>query len=201
MSIADGRLTLLDRSPLYFADTLPDVVQVHHGLQDVTIQHAVRLDQALVNLGRESPRYQFFTYQGGHHPGILNGHWHRVDRMLIELVAEVAVSEPVVVTTLPGMPDVVEITISLSQPSRFTVTADCQRAVIQPSGTGVGTPGYQVPGSIIRTVTFEPGAPLTQTLMIPVSGPLSASPSGLVVQLSGIDQASGDDSRVRARIS
>ena len=122
----------------------------------------------------------------------------------MELVAEVTVSEPVIVNTPPGMPDIAQITISLSQPSRFTVTVDCQIAAIQPSGAGgagIGTPGYQVLDSIIRTLTFEPGEPLTQTLMIPIPGPLSASPSGLVVQLSDVDQASRNDSRVRERIS
>jgi len=204
MSIADGRLTMLDRSPLYFADTLPDVVQVHHGLQDETIQHAVRLNQALVHQGRESPQYQFFTYPGGHDPAILDGHWHRVDRVLMELVADVTVSEPVIVNNPHGGPDVAQITISLSQPSRFTVTADCLIAAITPSVgamPGFGPSSPELSGSMITTVTFEPGQPLTQTLMIPVNGPLAAAPAGLAVQLSGVNQASGTGERARGRVS
>jgi dipeptidyl aminopeptidase/acylaminoacyl peptidase len=81
------RLELLRRSPVYFADRLPDV-QVHHGTADtvVPVGEAERLIEVVAALGRSAPGFEGFIYQGGtHNPLALPGSLPRTREFLSRL--------------------------------------------------------------------------------------------------------------------
>ncbi len=89
LSIAEVRLAMLRRSPVYFADRLPDL-QVHHGTEDdvVPVSEAERLIEALLGLGRGEPTFQHFIYEGGtHDPRALVGSISRTRAFLGRLTA------------------------------------------------------------------------------------------------------------------
>jgi dipeptidyl aminopeptidase/acylaminoacyl peptidase len=70
LSVEDGRLELLRRSPAWFADRLPSV-QLHHGTADtvVPVDEAHRLVGAMEDLGRGPPEFEAHLYSGaGHNP-------------------------------------------------------------------------------------------------------------------------------------
>jgi len=84
LALAEARMALLFRSPLYFADDLP-ILQMHHGELDTTldIAHSDRLDRMMRHLGARVPAYRYFVYPlGGHTPESLPGHADRVDRLI-----------------------------------------------------------------------------------------------------------------------
>jgi dipeptidyl aminopeptidase/acylaminoacyl peptidase len=66
--LAEVRLELLRRSPVYFAHLLPDL-QVHHGSADdvVPVGEAERLAEVMRGLGRAEPGFEVFIYEGGVH--------------------------------------------------------------------------------------------------------------------------------------
>ncbi len=69
-TIADMRPELLRRSPVYFADRLPQL-QVHHGTADdiVPVGEAERLISVMQGLGRVAPEFEHYLYEGaGHNP-------------------------------------------------------------------------------------------------------------------------------------
>ncbi len=65
---AEVRLELLRRSPVYFADMLPDI-QVHHGTNDtvVPVGEGERLIEVMLDLGRGLPEFESYIYEGGIH--------------------------------------------------------------------------------------------------------------------------------------
>ena len=84
LTLAEARMALLFRSPLYFADDLP-ILQMHHGELDTTldIAHSDRLDRMMRHLGARVPAYRYFVYPlGGHTSESLPGHADRVDRLI-----------------------------------------------------------------------------------------------------------------------
>ena len=75
VTIEEVRLELVRRSPVYYADRLPDV-QVHHGTADgiVPVGEAERLIDVMEGLGRGVPAFESYIYQGGgHNPLLLPG--------------------------------------------------------------------------------------------------------------------------------
>jgi dipeptidyl aminopeptidase/acylaminoacyl peptidase len=75
LTIDEVRLELVRRSPVYYADRLPDV-QVHHGTADgiVPVGEAERLIDVMEGLGRGVPAFESYIYQGGgHNPLLLPG--------------------------------------------------------------------------------------------------------------------------------
>ncbi|MHC4550151.1 MAG: alpha/beta hydrolase family protein [Planctomycetota bacterium] len=68
LTIEDVRPEILRRSPVYFADRLPQV-QVHHGTDDtvVPVGEAERLIAVMAALGRRAPEFEFYLYPGGGH--------------------------------------------------------------------------------------------------------------------------------------
>ncbi|MBI4513985.1 MAG: alpha/beta fold hydrolase [Gemmatimonadetes bacterium] len=68
LTIEDVRPELLRRSPVYFANRLPQL-QVHHGTADTTVPvgEAERLFEVMRDLGRGEPGFEFFLYPGGGH--------------------------------------------------------------------------------------------------------------------------------------
>jgi dipeptidyl aminopeptidase/acylaminoacyl peptidase len=89
VSIAEMRLELLRRSPVYFADRLPDL-QVHHGTEDdvVPVGEAERLIEVMEGLGRTQPEFEAYIYEGGgHDPLSLPGSLPRTQAFLERLVA------------------------------------------------------------------------------------------------------------------
>jgi dipeptidyl aminopeptidase/acylaminoacyl peptidase len=75
LTIAQMRLEILRRSPVYFAERLPQL-QVHHGTADeiVPVGEAERLIEVMQGLGRGPPEFEFFIYEGGtHNPLTLTG--------------------------------------------------------------------------------------------------------------------------------
>ncbi len=75
LSMAEARAELIRRSPVLFAERLPDV-QIHHGTADavVAVSQAESLIAALEGLGRGQPGFQSFLYSGGgHNPLTLPG--------------------------------------------------------------------------------------------------------------------------------
>ena len=75
MSVAEVRMEMLRRSPVYFADRLPDL-QVHHGTNDtvVPVGEGERLTEVMLGLGRGAPEFESYIYQGGtHDPTSLDG--------------------------------------------------------------------------------------------------------------------------------
>lgn len=67
-TIAEMRPELVRRSPVYFADRLPDL-QIHHGTADevVPVGEAERLIAVMVALGRSEPDFESYLYPGGTH--------------------------------------------------------------------------------------------------------------------------------------
>jgi dipeptidyl aminopeptidase/acylaminoacyl peptidase len=86
---AQVRLEMLRRSPVYFAELLPDL-QVHHGTDDdvVPVGEGERLIQVMSDLGRTGPEFQGFLYEGGtHDPLSLPGAFPRTQAFLTRLTA------------------------------------------------------------------------------------------------------------------
>jgi dipeptidyl aminopeptidase/acylaminoacyl peptidase len=85
---AQVRLELLRRSPVYFAELLPDL-QIHHGTADtvVPVGEGERLIAVMEGLGRGEPGFQAFIYEGGgHSPLALAGSLPRTQAFLRRLV-------------------------------------------------------------------------------------------------------------------
>lgn len=68
IGIEEVRPELVRRSPVLYADLLPDV-QLHHGTDDVVVEvsQAESLVEALLAVGRGAPRDELFIYEGGGH--------------------------------------------------------------------------------------------------------------------------------------
>jgi dipeptidyl aminopeptidase/acylaminoacyl peptidase len=84
LAIDDMRLEILRRSPVYFAERLPQL-QVHHGTADdiVPVGEAERLIEVMQGLGRGAPEFEFFIYEGGvHNPLTLTGSIPRTQTFL-----------------------------------------------------------------------------------------------------------------------
>lgn len=88
LEVAEVRLELIRRSPVYFVERLP-AVQVHHGRADqvVDVGQAESLIAALEADGRSEPGFQAFLYEGGtHNPLALAGALQRTVDFLIALL-------------------------------------------------------------------------------------------------------------------
>lgn len=75
LTIDEVRLELVRRSPVYYAERLPDV-QIHHGTADTTVpvSEAERLIAVMEGLGRGLPDFDARIYVGGgHNPLLLPG--------------------------------------------------------------------------------------------------------------------------------
>ncbi len=89
VTIADMRPELLRRSPVYFADRLPQL-QIHHGTNDevVPVGEAERLIEVMVALGRGEPDFEHYLYPGGtHNPLSLSGSIPRTQSFIGRLLA------------------------------------------------------------------------------------------------------------------
>ncbi len=72
ISMEQARLELLRRSPVYFAESLPQV-QVHHGMSDtiVPVGEAERIIAVMEGLGRTAPEFESYLYANvGHLPAV-----------------------------------------------------------------------------------------------------------------------------------
>jgi hypothetical protein len=75
LAIGDVRLELVRRSPVYYAQQLPQL-QVHHGTADavVPVGEAERLIEVMSALGRGAPGFEAYLYPDGEHdPLTLDG--------------------------------------------------------------------------------------------------------------------------------
>lgn len=84
LSIAEMRIELLRRSPVYFAEDL-SAVQVHHGTADATVPvgEGRRLIDVMTSLGRVAPEFEGYIYTGGTHtPLTLSGSLDRTEAFL-----------------------------------------------------------------------------------------------------------------------
>ncbi len=100
ITIAQARLEILRRSPVYFLDQLP-ATQGHHGTADdiVPVSEALRLQQALLDAGLLYPDYHVYIYQNGEHdPLTLDGSFGRARTFLQRLMAP-----PTVLAAVPGV--------------------------------------------------------------------------------------------------
>lgn len=87
LGMAEARLELIRRSPVYFAGRLPHL-QLHHGTADqlVPVSQAQRLIEAMGRLGRDTPDFAAYLYPGGgHHPLSLPGSLERTQAFLAPL--------------------------------------------------------------------------------------------------------------------
>jgi dipeptidyl aminopeptidase/acylaminoacyl peptidase len=87
MTVAEVRREMLRRSPVYFANRLPDV-QVHHGTNDtvVPVGEGERLIEVMLGLGRGTPEFESYIYEGGtHDPTSLDGSLPRTRTFLGKL--------------------------------------------------------------------------------------------------------------------
>jgi dipeptidyl aminopeptidase/acylaminoacyl peptidase len=68
LTIDEVRLEMARRSPVYYAQQLPQL-QVHHGTADETVPvgEAERLIEVMVGLGRGEPDFESYLYLGGGH--------------------------------------------------------------------------------------------------------------------------------------
>lgn len=73
LSLAEARLALLRRAPVYFVEDMPSAYQVHHGDVDpvVTVDHSQTLASEFSNQGIVAPEFEYFEYPGLSHS--LNG--------------------------------------------------------------------------------------------------------------------------------
>lgn len=79
LAIQEVRPELVRRSPVYFADRLPQL-QVHHGTADAIVpaSQAQRLIEVMQGLGRVAPAFEYYLYSGGvHDPFSLPGSLER----------------------------------------------------------------------------------------------------------------------------
>ncbi|MDZ7269057.1 MAG: alpha/beta fold hydrolase [candidate division KSB1 bacterium] len=89
LTLAQARLELLRRSPVYFAHRLPPL-QLHHGTADpiVPVSEGERLREVLQGLARPAADFEFHFYPGGqHHPASLPGCPERTQNFLARLLA------------------------------------------------------------------------------------------------------------------
>ena len=87
MTVAEVRMEMLRRSPVYFANRLPNV-QVHHGTNDtvVPVGEGERLIEVMLDLGRGAPEFESYIYEGGtHDPISLAGSLPRTRSFLSQL--------------------------------------------------------------------------------------------------------------------
>lgn len=90
LTIQDVRPELLRRSPVYFADRLPQL-QVHHGTADdvVPVGEARRLIEVMRAQGRRRPEFESYLYAGGgHDASTLPGSIERTIEFLGRLTAQ-----------------------------------------------------------------------------------------------------------------
>ncbi|GAB4317946.1 MAG: hypothetical protein Kow0074_06860 [Candidatus Zixiibacteriota bacterium] len=102
LSIDEVRSAMLRRSPVYFADRLPQL-QLHHGTADavVPVTEAERLIAVMTELGRGEPEFEPYLYTNGtHNPILLPGSIGRAESFIRRLI------DPVLTTTV--LPSVVE---------------------------------------------------------------------------------------------
>jgi len=88
LTIAEVRTQMVRRSPVYYADRLPQL-QVHHGSDDETVPvgEGERLIEVMVGLGRGAPEFEGYIYEGGtHHPLTLTGSIERTQTFLSRLI-------------------------------------------------------------------------------------------------------------------
>ncbi len=79
ISMAEARIQMVRRSPVLFADRLPDV-QIQHGEQDdiVAVDHAQSLAETLQNMGRNATELELHIYpNAGHSPLEMIGSFER----------------------------------------------------------------------------------------------------------------------------
>ncbi|MFQ5627810.1 MAG: alpha/beta hydrolase family protein [bacterium] len=88
LSIEEVRVEILRRSPVYFAEALPQL-QVHHGTADpiVPVGEAERLIAVMQDLGRTAPDFESYLYPNGTHnpftlPGSISRSANFLSRML-----------------------------------------------------------------------------------------------------------------------
>lgn len=84
ITIADTRLEMIRRSPVYFADQLPPL-QIHHGTADLTVpvSESERLIAVMDEIGRSAPDFESYLYPGGtHNPLTLPGSLLRASQFL-----------------------------------------------------------------------------------------------------------------------
>ena len=96
LATAAVRLELARRSPVLFAERLPDV-QIHHGTADavVDVSQAQALIAALQAAGRGLPADEWFIYEGGgHNPLTLSGSLSRTVAFLERLTGGGAAVAP-----------------------------------------------------------------------------------------------------------
>jgi dipeptidyl aminopeptidase/acylaminoacyl peptidase len=96
LTIADVRPELIRRSPVYFAERLPQL-QVHHGMADgvVPVGEAMRLIAVMQGLGRGEPEFESYLYVGGGHDPLLPGAIDRTRNFLSRLVSlMIAIQSP-----------------------------------------------------------------------------------------------------------
>ncbi|UCC81498.1 MAG: dienelactone hydrolase family protein [Gemmatimonadota bacterium] len=88
LTIGDVRPELIRRSPVYFAERLPQL-QVHHGTADETVPvgEAQRLIDVMVLLGRGEPDFEWYLYEGGGHSPLLPGAIDRTRAFLSRIVS------------------------------------------------------------------------------------------------------------------
>lgn len=88
MSYESVRSQMLRRSPVYYAQVLPQL-QIHHGTADETVPvtEAERLIAVLTDLGRTEPDYEWYIYEGGvHNPITLSGSIPRAEEFIGRLL-------------------------------------------------------------------------------------------------------------------
>jgi dipeptidyl aminopeptidase/acylaminoacyl peptidase len=88
LTIADVRPELIRRSPVYWADRLPQL-QVHHGTADAVVPfgEATRLINVMQGLGRGEPEFEYYLYVGGGHDPLLPGAIGRTRDFVTRLVS------------------------------------------------------------------------------------------------------------------
>ena len=94
LTIEDVRTQMARRSPVYFADRLPQV-QVHHGTSDeiVPVSEAERLIEVMLGLGRGEPEFESYIYEGGvHNPLTLAGSIPRTQAFVSRLLSQALIA-------------------------------------------------------------------------------------------------------------
>ena len=88
VSIAEARIEMIRRSPVLFADLLPDV-QIQHGEIDdiVVVDHALSLSETLQDMGRDATQLELHLYpNAGHSPLQMVGSFDRLVEFVNRLI-------------------------------------------------------------------------------------------------------------------
>lgn len=97
LPLADARLALIRRSVIYFANQLPQPLNVHHGTDDLVVEiiHSQLMVTEMANLGVMAPDFEYYEYLGGGHGNNMPGSTELMQDLICTLADTTTTTTPV----------------------------------------------------------------------------------------------------------